>query len=183
MAQDFTSREVRIDDVMETGCGLVHRYWARCRGNAFAPAWDDFRLIELPPNIIPFVRVADVIDGGRDFRYRFWGTGLGAVRALDRTGVRLSEIHSPRTPTALAEYRRIVETKSASPSFTMPTAAKAAPACTRPVFACRCHRTARPWTRSSAIRISTPMPRSGDGSSNGAPEAANPLRTGYGTSR
>ena len=62
MAQDFTSREVRIDDVMETGCGLVHRYWARCRGNAFAPAWGDFRLIELPPNIIPFVRVADVID-------------------------------------------------------------------------------------------------------------------------
>ena len=111
MAQDFTSREVRIDDVMETGCGLVHRYWARCRGNAFAPAWGDFRLIELPPNIIPFVRVADVIDGGRDFRYRFWGTGLGAVRAFDRTGVRLSEIHSPRTPTALAEYRRIVETK------------------------------------------------------------------------
>ena len=54
---------------------------------------------------------ADVIDGGRDFRYRFWGTGLGAVRALNRTGVRLSEIHSPRTPTALAEYRRIVETK------------------------------------------------------------------------
>jgi hypothetical protein len=108
MAQDFSSREVPIDDVLETGCGLVHRYWADRRRDRFAPAWSDFHLIDLPPHVIPYVRVADVIDGGRDFRYRFWGTGLQAVRALDRTGICLSEIDSPRTPTALAEYQRIV---------------------------------------------------------------------------
>lgn len=111
MAQDYSSREVRIEDVMETGCRLVYGYWNDLRGVRFAPAWGAFRLVDLAPQVIPYVRVADVIDGGRDFRYRFWGTGLSAVRALDRTGVCLSEIDSPRTQTALAEYRRIVTEK------------------------------------------------------------------------
>ncbi|MAN78985.1 MAG: hypothetical protein CMM77_00820 [Rhodospirillaceae bacterium] len=112
MAQDFTSRDVPIDDVLETGCGLVYRYWTALRGTRFAPAWDDFRLVDLPAHIIPYIRVVDVIDGGRDFKYRFWGTGLGAVRALDRTGGYLSEVDSPRTATALAEYRQIVTEKT-----------------------------------------------------------------------
>lgn len=112
MAQDFTSREVSISDVLETGCGLIYRYWDDRRGSRFAPTWGDFRLIDLAGHIIPYIRVADVIDGGRDFKYRFWGTGLGAVRALDRTGVHLSEVDSPRTKTALAEFRRIVSEKA-----------------------------------------------------------------------
>tara|TARA_R110000772_G_scaffold73216_8_gene159947 strand:+ start:9094 stop:9621 length:528 start_codon:yes stop_codon:yes gene_type:complete len=112
MAQDFTSREVPISDVRETGCGLVHRYWDGRRGARFAPAWGDFRLIDLAGHIIPYMRVADVIDGGRDFKYRFWGTGLGAVHALDRTGVRLSEVDSPRTLTALEEFQRVVSQKT-----------------------------------------------------------------------
>ncbi|HBC06128.1 MAG TPA: hypothetical protein DC046_00920 [Rhodospirillaceae bacterium] len=111
MAQDITSREVPIGDVQETGCGLVHRYWDGRRGACFAPAWGDFRLIDLAGHVIPYMRVADVIDGGRDFKYRFWGTGLGAVHALDRTGAHLSEVNSPRTKTALAEFRRIVSEK------------------------------------------------------------------------
>lgn len=91
MAQDFTSREVPIGGVLETGCGLVHRYWDGRRGARFAPAWGDFRLVDLAGHVIPYTRVADVIDGGRDFKYRFWGTGLGAVHALDRTEAALEE--------------------------------------------------------------------------------------------
>lgn len=112
MIQDYTSREVRIEDVMETGCRLVYGYWNDLRGARFAPAWGEFRLVDLPSHIIPYMRVADVIDGGRDFRYRFWGTGLSTIRALDRTGACLSQIHSPRTDTALDEYRRIVTDKT-----------------------------------------------------------------------
>ena len=111
MTQDFTSREADLSDVLETGCGIVHRYWDKKRGNRFAPAWAEFHLVDLPPDIIPYIRVADVINGGENFRYRFWGTGLTTVRSLDRTGKKLSEIDSPRTGTALAEYARIVQQK------------------------------------------------------------------------
>lgn len=109
--QDLASRDVPLDAVLHTGCGTLHAYWDGLRGGRFAPAWGAFQLIDLPAAIIPYMRVADVIDGGADFRYRFWGTGLSFVRALDRTGKRLSAIDSPRTPAALEEYRRIVREK------------------------------------------------------------------------
>ena len=39
----------------------------------------EFDLAQLPPHILPYVRVVDVVDGGADFVYRFWGTGLNAI--------------------------------------------------------------------------------------------------------
>ena len=112
MAQDFSSREVSLEAVMATGCGEVYRYWEAKRAGRFAPAWDEFHLVDLPSDIIPYIRVADVINDGDDFLYLFWGTGLATIRAMDRTGMRLSAIKSLRTETALAEYRRIVQDKS-----------------------------------------------------------------------
>lgn len=112
MNQELAGRDVPLDAVLHTGCGVVHAYWDGLRGGRFAPAWGEFQLIDLPAAIIPYMRVTDVIDGGRDFVYRFWGTGLSFVRAFDRTGMRLAGIDSPRTATALSEYRRVIEEKA-----------------------------------------------------------------------
>lgn len=111
MSRELASRDVPLEAVLDTGCGTLHAYWDGLRGQRFAPAWGEFKLVDLPGAIIPYVRVTDVIDGGRDFVYRFWGTGLSFVRALDRTGMQLSAVSSPRTPAALEEYRRVVREK------------------------------------------------------------------------
>lgn len=112
MVENFTSHEVGIDEIMRTRCGAAYDYWDGLRHGRFAPAWGEFKLIDLPPAVIPDMRVVDVVDDGRDFAYRFWGTGLSTVRKLDRTGMCLSEIDAQRRASAMDEYRKVLETRA-----------------------------------------------------------------------
>jgi len=51
-------------------------YWrARLPAAGGLPRWRDFVLMDLYA-IAAFVSVKDVVDGGADFRNRFWGSGL-----------------------------------------------------------------------------------------------------------
>lgn len=59
-------------------------FWESCRGTTFAPRWGtDFRLGDLPAEILPNVSVVDVIDGGRRYYYRFWGSNNVVVKGFE----------------------------------------------------------------------------------------------------
>jgi hypothetical protein len=61
-------------------------YWRNACDGRFAPAWNKFHLDEVDPAVVPRCTVVDVIDGGRDFVYRFWGTARVKLHQFDMTG-------------------------------------------------------------------------------------------------
>tara|TARA_R110002072_G_scaffold114651_3_gene244760 strand:+ start:2491 stop:3198 length:708 start_codon:yes stop_codon:yes gene_type:complete len=73
-------------------------FLAHCRalqGDRAMPRWSDFNLHKLPADVIPYVAVADVDGVARTFTYRFWGTGHTALKGVDMTGRKVSEIAAP----------------------------------------------------------------------------------------
>jgi hypothetical protein len=86
-------------------------YWCAKRGSRPYPAWTDIQLMDLY-KIAPHMIVRDVVDGGREFRCRFSGTGISAVLGLDGTGELLSETYNPQAvEMIMARYRPVLETR------------------------------------------------------------------------
>lgn len=80
--------------------GRVFEYWESCRGSAIAPRWgSDFRLYELPADILPNISVVDVLDGGERYYYRFWGTNNVVIKGFEMSQKYLeqSPVESVRT--------------------------------------------------------------------------------------
>jgi len=85
-------RYVEIDTICHDGAAQVYDLWNRVRPDSFAPAFGrDFRLDDLPVDIIPSLTVVDVLRGGEDYFYRFWGTESVLRKGLEMTGKCLSE--------------------------------------------------------------------------------------------
>ena len=62
--KDFRCAEVpRTDNPVPAFNGVMD-YWAAQRGNAFAPAWTDIELLDLPPEVIPNCIVVDIDQAG-----------------------------------------------------------------------------------------------------------------------
>jgi len=59
------------------------------------PSWSDVDMMALPLEVIPWCSVLDVVDGGRDFTVRFWGTERARLQAADYTGRSVSDIQPP----------------------------------------------------------------------------------------
>ena len=69
--------------------------WRGWSGERQAPTWKDVELYLLPPIVLPQTLVVDVIEAGRDYRYRFWGTEYTEHYGADETGLLLSESLGP----------------------------------------------------------------------------------------
>ncbi len=83
--------EVVLAEISDTDivCSLnLWRDWAK---GANAPIWRNIALEQLPARIAPMTSVMDVVDGGADFRCRYWGSQLTALFGRDETGKLLSE--------------------------------------------------------------------------------------------
>ena len=65
--------------------------WQSWCGDRDAPVWADVSLSAFPPKLLPMATVVDVIDGGKDFKYRYWGSELSRLFKREETGVLLSE--------------------------------------------------------------------------------------------
>lgn len=65
--------------------------WRSWCGDRDAPVWDDVNLSAFPPKLLPMATVVDVVDGGKDFKYRYWGSELSRLFKREETGVLLSE--------------------------------------------------------------------------------------------
>lgn len=64
-------------------------YWDRQRGDRWAPLWSEFKLFDLPPQIIPMTVVVDVEGedpGAARFVYRFWGTRRAELYGKESMG-------------------------------------------------------------------------------------------------
>ena len=70
--------------------------WRDWAGDRPAPAWKQVDLMTLPARLLPTTTVVDVVDGGADYAYRFWGTGMRDLFAVDETGKRLSRTLQPQ---------------------------------------------------------------------------------------
>lgn len=84
-------------DLAELGDGhfeAVRAYWDERRAGRAMPAWSDIELVTLPPAVLPFISVIDVLSEPADFIYRFWGTGHTDVKGYDLTGHSVLE-HRP----------------------------------------------------------------------------------------
>lgn len=98
---DVTEEKLRHDPRL---LGLF-QLWQTKRDRRFAPARPDIRPEELQPwlgNII----LLDVIDGGKDFRYRLFGSAVAREAGFDMTGKMLSEYPIKATLPFLFEVHR-----------------------------------------------------------------------------
>jgi len=89
-------------------CALYDYWQQKCAGRAY-PAWRDIDLLDIW-QIAPYLIIKDVIDGGLDFRNRYWGTQVTARAGFDGTGRTHREIYKnqPQGP-QMDNYRAVVE--------------------------------------------------------------------------
>lgn len=86
-------RDVPIGD-----SNLLLDYWQAGCGAQFAPMWSrDFSLEDLPTGLIPNLAVVDVLDGGLDYFYRFWGTNNTNRKGYKMSGKLLTASPHPGT--------------------------------------------------------------------------------------
>ncbi|HJW41898.1 MAG TPA: PAS domain-containing protein [Rhizomicrobium sp.] len=89
----------------------LRRYWERKRGSRAMPSRGQVVPSEIK-NLLPFVVLVDVVDGGADFRYRLVGSQLHAYFPAQPTGRLVSEALLPfgadTVAATLDVYRRVV---------------------------------------------------------------------------
>ena len=67
------------------------RYWTEKRGPSAAPLTTSINPLEMVP-ALGFIMLLDVIEGGIDFRYRLYGTGIVERTGKDWTGKTVSDM-------------------------------------------------------------------------------------------
>ncbi|MEQ9560687.1 MAG: hypothetical protein RIG67_33330 [Rhodospirillales bacterium] len=92
-------------------CLELIRYWRNLAAHSGGcPQWRQVHLMDLY-KIATFVAVKDVIDDGRDFRNRFWGTGLTDALGFEGTNMRVSAYEPAAMRDAVQRrYFRILRT-------------------------------------------------------------------------
>lgn len=92
----------------------TYRYWDGLRNGGIGPAWRDFNLAALPPTLIPWCTVVDVINEPLDFKFRFWGTARVALQGRELTSRSVNDLMPPQfAAMVFANDMEVVETKSA----------------------------------------------------------------------
>ena len=98
------------------GRALLHWWQAQARGDATAPDW----LAIDPASLLKWmgwICLYDVIDGGRDVRYRLVGTRITEQAGIDLTGRLVSEGVYASTPGVLLEHFRRLD-RAPAPTWT-----------------------------------------------------------------
>lgn len=83
----ITDHQIEIDPphLDDPHANRLYDYWRDVRGGRPRPVWAEIDLMAIH-DIAPYITVKDVIDGGADFRNRFFGTGLVRILGYDGTG-------------------------------------------------------------------------------------------------
>lgn len=84
------------------------------QGDQSPPLYTAFKLIELPARILPTTHLVDVLDGGQEFRFRYWGSGMTEFLGYDATGKTTEDL----IPTTMGDrvrevFRSMVSSKQA----------------------------------------------------------------------
>ncbi len=91
--------------------------WRDWAGGRTAPTWRDVELYNIPPVVLPQTLVVDVIDGGNDYKYRFWGSDYTAHYGIDETGLLLSKSIGPSFIEATRSQLQVVLDRHAPCAF------------------------------------------------------------------
>lgn len=83
--QRIRTEWVDISDVTKPCLMDVFEHWDQVRDGKFAPSLLEFRLEELPPKIVPYMVIVDVLGPPMDFYYRFFGTKMVENAGFDMT--------------------------------------------------------------------------------------------------
>ena len=73
----------------------LQAYWDGKRIGKAMPSRRDLDPIEIPPVLLPHLKLLDVEPEGRRFRYRLVGTGVAADYGRDTTGRYIDELEEP----------------------------------------------------------------------------------------
>ena len=74
------------------------------------PIFSDFDLFQLPPTALPTTHVVDVLNDGRDFKYRFWGSGFRDYLGYDGTGISTEDLRPKEIAEPVrAAYKTVVD--------------------------------------------------------------------------
>lgn len=94
--------------------GAVKAYWDAKRGVRAMPRRADIDPVELRAHL-PCIGLVDVLDDGRDYRFRLLGTEFARLFGRDSTGKTLSEVYGDGDPEVLrwmmASYADTLRTK------------------------------------------------------------------------
>ena len=89
----------------------LYRYWREKCGRRRMPARADLDPLEMPPRLLPFITIVDVVPDARRFVYRLVGTGEVEARGNDPTGKSVAEgFFGYDMDEALSWYERTVQT-------------------------------------------------------------------------
>lgn len=84
----------------------LYEYWNGKRGERTMPDRRDISPSEIA-RLLPWIGIIEVIDGGRDFRFRLFGSGLAEWVGRDRSGDLFSEMEPvPGSGQSTDEVRR-----------------------------------------------------------------------------
>jgi hypothetical protein len=114
LSQSPTSN-VEIDRAADWPAALasVRGYWNENRGARAMPSRDDISPADFIRSHLPHILLADVVDGGADFRYRLVGTQLREFFYDEPSGKLMSEAIAPfgeeTVRLTLEIYRRVIE--------------------------------------------------------------------------
>lgn len=108
MFPDVTNNETPPVNPASPRLRAFQAYWRGLAPEGAVAAYSAFDVIQLPRALLPFLILLDVIEDGRDFRYRVVGTGVVDAIGRDFTGETVSEYRHRHEPPAVAEgYRRV----------------------------------------------------------------------------
>nr|WP_242468747.1 PAS domain-containing protein [Rhodovibrio salinarum] len=87
---------------------VFYRFWRSLTPEGTVPPYRAFDVVKVPRELLPHLVLLDVLDGGRDFRYRVVGTDVVQAVGRDFTGDALSKFISRHEPDGMADgYRRV----------------------------------------------------------------------------
>jgi hypothetical protein len=90
----------------------VREYWNEKRGARAMPGRDDISPADFIRSHLPHILLADVVDGGADFRYRLVGTQLREFFYDEPSGKLMSDVIAPfgeeTVRLTLETYRRVI---------------------------------------------------------------------------
>lgn len=81
-------------------------YWRAKRGGHARPGLEDFDLMDLY-DIAPFMTIRDAVEGGREFRCRYFGTRMVELFGLEATGKLMSECYTSESAEVLSKRMRM----------------------------------------------------------------------------
>ena len=84
---------------------LLLDYWHRLRGERERPTWHEFDFTDVM-EIASAMIIKDVVDGGKEFRNRFWGTSNSDVVGFDGTGKFIADYYEPEDVDDILTYFR-----------------------------------------------------------------------------